>query len=114
MGRCIFLRICNSIFASGSFPSGWRKYLITFISKIDGQKFRPISFASCLCKIMERILSNRLNWWLESENKLLVSQFGFRRELSCTNNLAILYVENLRSFQMDIPMAAAFLDQSSI
>ncbi|KYM94053.1 RNA-directed DNA polymerase from mobile element jockey [Cyphomyrmex costatus] len=70
MGRCFFLRICNSILSQGIFPADWRKYLITFIPKADGQKFRPISLAPCLCKVMERMLCNRLNWWLESGNKL--------------------------------------------
>lgn len=33
MGRCVFLRICNSIFSGGFFPPDWRKYLIMFIPK---------------------------------------------------------------------------------
>jgi len=62
---------------------------------------------------MERILSNRLNWWLESENKLPVS-LSFRRRFSYINNLAILYVEILRDFQTDISVIAAFLDIKAV
>jgi len=59
----------------------------------------------------KKILSNRLNWWLESENKLPGSQFGFRRGLLCMNNLAFIYfAEILRGFQTDTPVATIFLD----
>lgn len=81
-----------------------------FIPKSGGDKSRPISMASCICKIMERIINNWLNWWLESEGKLPNSQYGFRRNRSCMDNLSILYANILGGFQEDSAVSIALLD----
>lgn len=79
----------------------------------EGFKFRPISLASCLCKVLERMISNRLNWYLEFFNLLPNSQFGFRRSKSCIDNLAFLQSNILLSFQKNQPALASFLDIKS-
>lgn len=102
--------IYNSILRKAVFPIEWSRYLVVFISKAGGDKFRPISIASCMCNAMERMINCRLNWWLESERKLPNLQYGFRRNRSCIDNLSILYVKILKSFQEDSAVSAAFLD----
>lgn len=59
------------------------------------------------------MLVNRLSWWLEFHRKLLASQFGFRKQRSCINNLTLLYVEIIKGFQEDGAVCAAFLDIQS-
>ena len=45
---------------------------------------------SCICKIMERMINDRLVWFLE-KNKLLSSvQCGFRKRRSATDHLVCL------------------------
>ena len=39
--------------------------------------YRPISLTSCLGKIMERLINNRLSWFLESKNSIPARQAGF-------------------------------------
>ncbi|XP_034938092.1 uncharacterized protein [Chelonus insularis] len=107
------LRLFNEIFSTGSFPDEWRRYRIFFISKGDGKGVRPISLASCVLKVLERMINNRLSWWLEYNDLLPSSQFGFRRGKSCIDNLAILTSEILSAFEDTESVVAAFIDIKS-
>ena len=40
--------------------------------------YRPISISSCLGKVSERMINNRLTWWLETTGFLHKNQAGFR------------------------------------
>ena len=60
----------NRIYSENTFPMSWRTAIIIPIltpdkSPTDSTSYRSISLASCLCKIMEKILNNRLIWYLE-------------------------------------------------
>ncbi|XP_020297733.1 uncharacterized protein LOC109862184 [Pseudomyrmex gracilis] len=74
-----------------TYPPSWRDYFVIFIPK-PGRKgaYNPISLASNLLKIVEKVMCRRLEWWVENNNVLSPHQFGFRRGLSCTDNLATL------------------------
>ena len=55
------LKLFNMIYKNGKIPHHWKKVIIVPIPKPgDPGNFRPISLASCLCKMMERIILNRL------------------------------------------------------
>ena len=56
------LRVCNLILNEGSLPEPWSKYLVFLIPKPNSFKFRPIVLASCFLKLLERLITNRLNW----------------------------------------------------
>ena len=91
--KTILFDIYNAqLIASGSFPSSWNDFLVMFIPKSSG-KFRPISLASCILKLIETLIHSRLNFFLESSNMLSNSQFGFWRGRSCADNLSILTTE---------------------
>ncbi|XP_014471567.1 PREDICTED: RNA-directed DNA polymerase from mobile element jockey-like, partial [Dinoponera quadriceps] len=107
------LNIYNDIFSSGTSITDWKKYIMFFIPKADPDKFCPISLALCLAKIMEKMIYNRLNWWLEYHTKFHKSQFGFGRNRSCIDNLSILYTNILKSFAKGSSTAVAFLDVKS-
>ena len=69
-------------------PSSWNHALILPIPKpdkpaSDPASYRPISLCSCICKVMERLATNRLTWKLENEKILNTAQAGFRKE-RCT------------------------------
>ena len=79
------LHILNDIWSSGKFPLGWRTSIVIPVLKLkpgkedtDPCSYRPIALTSCICKIMERVINDRLVWFLE-KNKLLSSvQCGFQ------------------------------------
>ena len=43
-----------------------------------------------MCKVMEKIINNRLVWHLETNNLITNAQSGFRHNRSTTDNLAKL------------------------
>ncbi|KAL0101017.1 hypothetical protein PUN28_019438 [Cardiocondyla obscurior] len=45
------------------------------------------------------MIYNCLSWWLEYYKKFANSQFGFRKNRSCIDNLSILYAIIIRSFK---------------
>lgn len=107
----ILLTIFNRIFVSHSFPNEWKRFLVFSIPKQgENLNFRPISLASCLCKILERMIANRVSWFFEHHNLSLGSQFGFRRGRGCTDNLAILHTNIQLGFESNSSILASFLD----
>ena len=88
----VLLNIFNSIWTSGSFPTAWRQAVVVPIPKpekdrSDPNNYRPIALTSCLCKTMERMVNNRLVYYLESNNLITNLQSGFRKERSTVDQL---------------------------
>jgi len=58
--------------------------------KSDSSNYRPIALTSCICKIMERMINDRLVWYLERNNFITPVQSGFRKQRSTTDHLVRL------------------------
>ena len=61
----------NEIWRTGKFPEDWHKAVIVPIPKpgkykTEGTDHRPIALTICICKTMERMINDRLVWFLES------------------------------------------------
>jgi len=56
----------------------------------DPNNYRPIALTSCLCKTMERIVNDRLVWFLESSESIAEIQCGFRHQRSTLDHLVQL------------------------
>ena len=66
------LNTLNDIWLTGNFPPSWRQSHIVPIPKAgkdssDPSNYRPIALTSCVCKVMERMVNNRLVWYLEKK-----------------------------------------------
>ena len=71
----ILLDIINETWKSDTFPESWREALIISIPKpgkdhFNPLNYRPIALTSCICKTVERMVSERLVWYLEN-NKFI-------------------------------------------
>lgn len=109
-GKEIFLNIFNRIFFCQYVSEEWKRFMVFCIPKQGKNlKFQPISLSSCLCKVLERMIANRLNWFLEHHKLLTNSQFGFRRGMECIDNLMILRSRIQLGFQSNLSTLASFL-----
>ena len=66
----VLLNMFNNIWMSGSFPATWQQAIVIPIPKpgkdhSDPNNYRPIALTSCICKTMERMVNNRLVFYLE-------------------------------------------------
>ena len=99
----------------GYFPKLWKVAIIKMIPKPNkdtkfAKNFRPISLLSCIGKLLERILANRLSKYMEEKNLFSHSQSGFRRHHMTTEQLLRLSEESHRAFKKKQTVAAIFLD----
>ena len=53
----------------------------------DPNSYRPIALTSCVCKTMERMVNNRLVYYLESNHIITQLQSGFRKQRNTTDQL---------------------------
>ena len=89
------LNIMNEIWRTRKFPEDWHKAVIIPIpkpgkDKTEARNYRPIALTSCICKTMERMINDRLVWFLESNNLISGNQAGFRKNYSTNDHLVRL------------------------
>ena len=105
----------NLIFLKHLFPKKWQDTLVIPILKPDKDpqdplSYRPISLISCIYKILDKIVNNRLVWFLEKNNFLSNSQNGGRKGRSTMDNVASLVSEISHSFVHQKYHITIFLD----
>jgi ribonuclease HI len=111
----ILLDIINDIWVRGDFPDIWREAFIVPIPKPDKdhtnrKNYRPIALTSQLCKIMERMVNERLMHYLESSGSLHHVQCGFRKNRNCLDHLIRLETYIREAFAKDQQAMAVFFD----
>ena len=84
---------------------------VFFIPKSNSDKVRPISktysMSFCFLKLLEKIINDRLYWWIEHNKLINNSQFGFRMNKSCNDSLAVLISETEIQFYKKSHLTAA-------
>lgn len=85
------MHIFNFIISSSDFPYQWKHSKIIPIPKVlqplDVSNFRPISILPSLSKVLEKIIFNQINEYLEENNMHNKFQSGFRGNYSTTTAL---------------------------
>lgn len=72
--------------------------------------YRPISLLPVLSKVLEKIVSEQLMYYLETNQYLSPLQFGFRHNYS-TESATCLFIENIKqSLNKGNVVGAVFLD----
>jgi potassium voltage-gated channel Eag-related subfamily H protein 8 len=78
------LQLINLIWETGVFPRSFRNSLIVPIFKGEGRPpedpnfYRPVALTSCLCKLTERVVINRLIFFIESKGLFHHTQSAYR------------------------------------
>ena len=111
----ILLSIFNNIWESGNFPTSWHEAIVVPIPKpgkdhTDPTNYRPIALTSCICKTMERMINDRLVWYLESNGIISDFQCGFRRQRSTVDHLVRLETFIREAFASKQHLVSVFFD----
>lgn len=93
----IILDVYNQIWNEGTLPKDWKNAIVIPVAKpgkdaTKSSSYRPIALTSTLCKVMEKMIVRRLNYFLEKNEILSSAQSGFRRKRSTMD--ALILFEN--------------------
>ena len=105
----------NIIFSKHLFPKNWSQALIIPILKPgkdpqNPKSYRPISLLSCLYKILDTIINNRLIWFLEKNSLLNECQSGGRRGRNTMDHVCTIATEIKEAFALRKYHVSIFLD----
>ena len=82
--KLAIINLFNNILIQGIYPQFWKTALVLPIPKpnknsteING--YRPISLLSCVSKTLEKIIANRLMWYVEKNKLLSPNQMAFKK-----------------------------------
>lgn len=107
--------ICNLALSNGSFPSAFKQALVIPVHKGGLARdrvnsYRPISILPAMSKVLEKIINNRLIKFLEMNNILSTSQYGFRSGRSTGDAVHALTDYIIRNLEGGMKCIAIFLD----
>ena len=80
--------------------------------KRDPNNYRPISLTSTFSKTFEKLISNKIVPYLEDENILINSQFGYRTGRSPTDAIHFTINKIVNSLSSKLQTSSIFLDLS--
>jgi len=108
--------IINSSMNTGVFPDALKIAKVCPIfkngDKSDFQNYRPISVLPCFSKIFEKVVNNRLLYYLDSHGILNGNQYGFRKGHSTYMALIDLYDHISKAVEDREYSAGVFIDLS--
>jgi Na+-transporting NADH:ubiquinone oxidoreductase subunit NqrF len=85
------LEIYSNFLRERVFPDDWKKYRIFYIPKNNKNNVRIISLASCVYKVLERMINVRISCWLKHNHKFsetvwISAKPGMHRQSNNTND----------------------------
>jgi hypothetical protein len=112
--KCL-LKLFNACFSIGYHPSAWKMGYVTMIPKpgknpLEASSYRPITLLNTMGKLLERLITQRILYYLEQEGWFKISQSGFRANRSTSDHLLRLSESVLRAFNRQSHVLAVFLD----
>ena len=115
ISRKYLMDLLNKMWNEGTFPQEWKTSIILPILKTgkeqtDLKNYRPISLTSCICKLYERMVNNRLMWFLEKTKQLSPRQYGFRQNKTTIDPIGALTTDILNGFKDKKTTTAVFFD----
>ena len=91
----------NASLSIGYFPSSFKTAIVVLIPKpqkdlSNVSSYRPISLLESLGKVFEKLINRRLRRYLDENNLISTTQFGFRSHRSTQDvlNIMLCYIKN--------------------
>ena len=112
------LRIFNQIWHTGILPDSWKEAIVIPIPKpgknsTNPANYRPIALTSCICKTMERMVNDRLVWFLEKNKLIAAVQSGFRKQRGTLDHLVRFETFIREAFIQKEHVVSVFFDLES-
>ena len=109
------LELYNMVWEHGRLPACWKNSIVVPILKPkkpahDANSYRPIALTSVLCKLMERLVTDRLTWQMETNHLFNRFQSGFRRLRSCQDHIVRLQDDIQRAIHAKYTLTGVFVD----
>ena len=108
--------VFNKSIECGTFPDTMKLAEVVPLhkskSRLEPGNYRPISLLPTISKILEKILYKRTYRFLNENNQIYHSQYGFRVKHSCEHTIGDLVSHVLKNQQQNRYTAALFLDLS--
>uniref|UniRef100_A0A8C2FGS7 Reverse transcriptase domain-containing protein n=1 Tax=Cyprinus carpio TaxID=7962 RepID=A0A8C2FGS7_CYPCA len=109
------LDLYNHIWNEGYLPKDWKSAIVIPVVKpgkdaTKSNSYRPIALTSTLCKVMEKMLVRRLNYFLEKKEILTPVQCGFRKKRTTMDALLLFENEVRKALIMKEFLVAVFFD----
>ena len=103
------LHVINQSWDEKALPETWKRANITAIPKPAQDAFRPISLLSCICKIMESMVLQRI---ISSARPFHTNLLGFRKEVGTEDAIASLisHISSVKNSKSKRIATAVFLD----
>ena len=102
------------VFDSGKYPTAWAEGILHLIYKKgdvnDPANYRDITLLSCLGKLFERVLYNRIKQWEINNSVLNEEQAGFRSGYSTEDNLFVLQTLICKTLYSKERLYCGFID----
>lgn len=110
-----FLQILNNLWLNNYIPHSWKTDCLIPILKpskprSNPDSYRPIALTSCVGKIFEQLLKQRLEFYVEQNNILPSNQFGFRRGSSARESICQLQLDIQNSLNNKECLMSVFFD----
>ena len=109
-------KLFNACMSRGVMPKAWKKANLTPIHKknslSDVRNYRPISLLSCLSKVLERLVCDKLRSYLEDNNLITEAQYGYRRGSSTLDQLLDIYDHIMKKMDEKMITRLIFMDVS--
>ena len=114
-GKDMLLRLINTSWEKAQIPLAWKTAHVIPIPKKGkdhklASSYRPISLTSNIGKVAERMINQRLYWYLETTGNLGKNQAGFRKGKSTVDQLFRLTQKVHDGFQRKQHTLAVFVD----
>ncbi|KAK7899409.1 hypothetical protein WMY93_020262 [Mugilogobius chulae] len=115
VGILYLLELYNRVWREGKLPRAWKEAVIVPIRKPGKDptvpsNYRPIALTSNVCKVMERMVVERLSYYLEKNELLSVHQSGFRKGRGTMDPIICLENEVRRAQKNQEAVLAVFFD----
>ncbi len=116
--QIFLLSIFNRIWKQGEIPRMWKLAIVCPIHKKgkpanEADSFRPVSLLSSVSKTMERMVANRLIWWMDTNELFSPYQAGFRRFHDTFTHVLRLSEAAKQGMQSRAHTLAVFIDLKS-